>query len=72
MLTERMKPSIIVLNISAEMHKQAAICALHMIMALNKIVEQALQSFLMLGNLIHEKNYSCDVAGELYYVRLRI
>ena len=59
-------------RIPAEMHKQAAICALQNNISLNKIVEQALQSFLMLGNLIHEKNYSCDVAGELYYVRLRI
>lgn len=50
MLTERMKPSIIVLNISAEMHKQAAICALQNNISLNKIVEQALQRFLMLEN----------------------
>ncbi|MBS5427600.1 toxin-antitoxin system HicB family antitoxin [Phascolarctobacterium succinatutens] len=50
MLTERMKPSIIVLNISAEMHKQAAICALQNNISLNKIVEQALQRFLLTEN----------------------
>lgn len=50
MLTERMKPSIIVLNIPAEMHKQAAICALQNNISLNKIVEQALQRFLLMEN----------------------
>lgn len=37
-------------RIPAEMHKQAAICALQNNISLNKIVEQALQRFLMLGN----------------------
>ena len=37
-------------RIPAEMHKQAAICALQNNISLNKIVEQALQHFLMLEN----------------------
>lgn len=37
-------------RIPAEMHKQAAICALQNNISLNKIVEQALQHFLMLAN----------------------
>ena len=37
-------------RISAEMHKQAAICALQNNSTLNKIVEQALQRFLLTEN----------------------
>ena len=37
-------------RISAEMHKQAAICALQNNISLNKIVEQALQRFLLTEN----------------------
>ena len=37
-------------RIPAEMHKQAAICALQNNISLNKIVEQALQRFLLTEN----------------------
>lgn len=37
-------------RIPAEMHKQAAICALQNNISLNKIVEQALQQFLLTEN----------------------
>ena len=37
-------------RIPAEMHKQAVFCCLQNNISLNKIVEQALQRFLMLGN----------------------
>ena len=59
-------------RISAEMHKQAAICALQNNISLNKIVEQALKRFLLCGKIKYMKNrYRCMIFGQVYYVRMR-